>query len=350
LDSGLETVTFEAGSRLREIEPGAFSGCQSVKQLFLPASLEKMSGASLPLPRSCRIEIESGNPHFGKIDDFVIDLKEHCVLRYCGSERDVRIPEGIEKVDERCFVSFESIRGVKRAPMAFDRREYRDCATIRTVTIPSSVANLGGCCFRHCFRLQSVSFCAGSQLNSISAEAFSWCSALASIVLPASVKTLGAYCFCCCCKLVSSPLPADSELVRIEPWAFVGCSLLNSMVLPSSVEFVGDHCFEKCDLLLGLTFASPSHVRELLLDFSLRRSCAVSIPDSVEILSLGTSLEILSSRSAERTLSFGRESRLTEFRDETYKRGNSLPRRLFLQFASSTLKTFRIKLEFDEGR
>jgi hypothetical protein len=88
----------------------------------------------------------------------------------------------------------------------------------------------------------------------------------------------------------------------------------------------------------------------LLLDFSLRRSCVVSIPDSVAILSLGTSLEILSSRSSERTLSFGPDSRLTEFQDESYKSGNSLPRRLFMQFASRSLKIFRLKLEFDDGR
>jgi hypothetical protein len=57
LISDLSIVTFEAGSKLREIEAGAFSGCPMLKRMCIPASVERMTGKSLPLPQDCRIEI-----------------------------------------------------------------------------------------------------------------------------------------------------------------------------------------------------------------------------------------------------------------------------------------------------
>jgi hypothetical protein len=373
--SVLQTVTFEAGSKLREIEPGAFLGCRSLRQLLIPASVEKMSGKSLPLARACQIEIESGNRHFAKQDDFVIDLTNHSALRYLGSELEVRIPEGIEKVDEGCFASVESIRysGSSNHRSWFGSVSFGDWAHVRTITIPSSVALLGDCCFRQCSELESAFFCSGSPLGSIPMEAFFACSALESIVLPSSVKTLGVRCFCRCLKLVNSPLPVDSEVVRIEPGAFWNCSLLTSVFLPSSIEFIGEQCFQDCDSLSILTFGLPSHLRELL-DLPPNLLCFVSIPDSVEVLSVGAaggtwfgpdlfscgpgpagsvgrlsgpdSGQGLSGRSSGRTLSFGRDSRLADFEAGSNARGRRLGDRTFVQFSSGWLKRFRMKLEF----
>jgi hypothetical protein len=64
---------------------------------------------------------------------------------------------------------------------------------------------------------------------------------------------------------------------------------LTSMVLPSSVEASGDECFIGSDSLSSLAFSSPSRLRELL-DLPLQLSGFVSIPDSVEILSLSVDL------------------------------------------------------------
>jgi hypothetical protein len=56
------------------------------------------------------------------------------------------------------------------------------------------------------------------------------------------------------------------------------------MTLPSSVESVGLLSFIYCRALSSLSFASPSHLRELL-DLPPWLSGLVSIPDSVEVLS-----------------------------------------------------------------
>jgi hypothetical protein len=77
-----------------------------------------------------------------------VGLNEYSALRYCGSEFVVRIPEGIERIDECCFVSLEciTVKGLGR----FSSRDYFDWARLKAITIPSSVTSLGGRCFNRC--------------------------------------------------------------------------------------------------------------------------------------------------------------------------------------------------------
>jgi hypothetical protein len=48
IQSPLETVTFEPGSRLRTIESKAFWCCPFMKSFFIPRSVENMTSGSLP--------------------------------------------------------------------------------------------------------------------------------------------------------------------------------------------------------------------------------------------------------------------------------------------------------------
>jgi hypothetical protein len=50
--SSLATVTFEPGSELRRIEPFAFSGCNSLQSISLPASVQMISADSFA---ECRL-------------------------------------------------------------------------------------------------------------------------------------------------------------------------------------------------------------------------------------------------------------------------------------------------------
>jgi hypothetical protein len=179
-------------------------------------------------------------------------------------------------------------------------------------------------------------------LDFVGNQAFGRCEALNSIILPSSVKTLGWGCFTDCGSLSNSPLPADSEVLRIEGWAFSGCSALKSMVLPSSTEFVGECCFVGCHSLSRLTFASPCHLRELL-DLPLVLTGVVSIPNSVESVMFHESAP----PRLERTLTFGRDSKLAKLRSLPIR--GLFPSRSFLQVSSRILKLFRADFEFDGG-
>jgi hypothetical protein len=79
-----------------------------------------------------------------------------------------------------------------------------------------------------------------------------------------------------------------------------------------------------------------------LLDLPPRLSGVVSIPDSVEVLSFYGSVGVIS----ERTLVFGRDSRLREIHVKSNVRPT--PYRSFLQFAARSLKIFRTNMELEQ--
>jgi hypothetical protein len=108
----LENVTFEPGSRLRRIAAGAFYGCEFLKGISIPASVEEMSAASFPKSRNCLFEIESDNRHFHMKGTFMIDFYEHLIVRYCGIASEVTISYQVEGIGVYCFFSCESIRSV----------------------------------------------------------------------------------------------------------------------------------------------------------------------------------------------------------------------------------------------
>jgi hypothetical protein len=339
----LENVEFEPGSRLREIESDAFLGCSWLTHLCIPGSVEKLTGASFPDSRKCRIEIDSMNCSFHLTRDCVLHFSRPRLVRYCGMASEMTIPDEIQTIDERAFGFCHSIRYLKFGPMSrlssIGRLAFTECVNLTTITIPASVTLLGDQCFSGCLFLETVSFCSGSQLKHIPESAFAFCRFVTSITLPASVKTLGARCFSQCPRLANSPLPVDSEVVRIRERAFAGCCSLQSMVLPSSLALLGRSCFEGCTSLVSLTFASPSHLRELL-DLPPVLTGVIAIPDSVEVFSLCQKAAPL----PDRTMVFGPDSRLAKFSLKSARKSRHC--RAFGQVSTRTLKIIRAGLEF----
>jgi hypothetical protein len=319
--SQLESLTFEPGSKLREIESGAFCGCELLQEICIPTSVQKLSAASFPRSRHCRIELEPGNRYFEMVGDFLMRLTFNSIVRYCGTGSEVGIGDEIAKIEEYCFAFCESLRSLSFGSMshlsAIEARAFWMCQKLESIAIPSPALFLGEHCFDACTSLQTVAFCPDSRLDCINESAFSGCLSLESIILPSSLKRLGAGCFSSCPKLANSS---------------------QSIVLPPSLEFIGDDCFVGCESVSCLAFPSQSHLRELL-DLPPLLARPVSIPDSVEIMVVTRPV-----RWSQQTLTFGPESRLSAFRTKSAEGIDC--GRFFLRFSSRSLRLFRANLEF----
>jgi hypothetical protein len=201
-----------------------------LKEICIPASVEKMTGRSLP-PTLGRIEVENGNKHFARLGDFLVDLGRDWILRYVGSEVEVTTPDDIEKLDDCCFRLCESVCHLRIAAIcrlsSIESRVFLYCLSLNNIDIPSPVTFIGDHCFSHCSSLEHVSFRSGSELICISDSTFLNCGCLRSITLPAGVKTIGSKCFDGCQRLVQSLFPVDSEVVRIE--AIGSCVLFSCL-------------------------------------------------------------------------------------------------------------------------
>ena len=90
-------------------------------------------------------------------------------------------------------------------------------------------------------------------------NAFKECRSLTSINIPSSVTSLGSYCFYYCDGLTSINIP--SSVTSVGDWCFSDCSNLTSINIPSSVTSLGDGCFSDCFKLTRISI--PSSVTSL---------------------------------------------------------------------------------------
>ena len=134
---------------------------------------------------------------------------------------------------------------------------FSGCSGLTSLTIPSSVTEIGYGAFYECSGLTSLTI--PSSVTSIGDFAFSGCSGLTSLAIPSSVTSIGDYAFKGCSGLTSLTIP--SSVTEIGSHAFEGCSGLTSMIIPSSVTWISTMAFKDCSGLTSLTI--PSRVTSI---------------------------------------------------------------------------------------
>lgn len=144
---------------------------------------------------------------------------------------------------------------------------------IISVTIPSTVVNIGAGAFANCTSLKAVYglenclsiqqiqektfFCCESlksislppDLKYIGEQAFLQCYALENIDFPTSLKTIDRAAFFSCTALTKIVFP---DGIRKIDSAFAGCVSLNDVIIPASVEELGSGAFMDCSSLKNI--------------------------------------------------------------------------------------------------
>ena len=154
---------------------------------------------------------------------------------------------------------------------------------IQSVIIKSGVSNIGGCAFRGCVNLTSVSL--GNSVTSIASEAFYGCSGLTSITIPESVGSICWRAFAWCgltsitilgspwideafgCPLTSVHISDLDKFLRIEyerPWEFndplnfahhlfLNGEEIKDLVIPSTITKINDGALSGASSLTSVT-------------------------------------------------------------------------------------------------
>ena len=125
---------------------------------------------------------------------------------------------------------------------------FEDCATLHSVTIPSSVTSIGVWAFRWCNSLTSITI--PSSVTSIGDGAFEGCSSLTSVTIPSSVTSIGWGVFSGCTSLTSITIP--NSVTSIGDGAFEDCSSLTSITIPNSVTSIGWGITSGCSSLTSI--------------------------------------------------------------------------------------------------
>ena len=131
---------------------------------------------------------------------------------------------------------------------------FRDCRSLTSIEIPSSVTSIGDYAFYYCISLTSITFGENSQLASIGSEAFDWCRSLTSIEIPNSVTSIGESAFSSCHSVTS--IVISSNVTRISDRTFKSCSSLTSIEIPSNLTSIGLEAFRDCSSLTSIVIPS----------------------------------------------------------------------------------------------
>ena len=159
--------------------------------------------------------------------------------------------------------------------------------------IPNTVTSIGYQAFQGATSLASVTFEAGSNLETIGNHAFRATTSLASIIIPASVNDIGANSFNGS-SISSFDIP--SGVVRIRQYAFANTHNLTSVTIPNTVTHLDQAAFQNS----GLT--------------------SVTIPKSVTVIGVAAFQEASDLVS----VSFEEDSELTQFLDQAFFKAHSL--------------------------
>jgi hypothetical protein len=89
---GLSSLTFEAGSKLEQIEESAFSDCPQLTQIMIPSAIVALctnwaSGSSLKY-----VLFESGASLHAMLEAGKVDLSHNCEIRIPACDRDMKFP------------------------------------------------------------------------------------------------------------------------------------------------------------------------------------------------------------------------------------------------------------------
>jgi hypothetical protein len=346
----LTSLTFEPGTKLREIARDAFPRCPSLKSIFLPASLSKIDGSAFIDSSIEKIHVDEANPHYFVSGDFLIASQGMTFVRYFGLSTDLVIGSDCRPIGPYCFahcghlltILFDA--GWRLPQIMFGT--FLACRSLKSICIPASVEVISGHSFNRCSSLSELTFESGSRLIEIGAQAFCDCFSLVSICIPANVERLLKHSFARCSSLTSMSFERGSKLSRIGPFAFFGCSSIRSFCIPAQLEVMEWTVLSSCQSLTELTFEIPSRLKTLALPPS-EFGC-LCIPDSVEVIS--GSLRRSGARSC--LLQFSDKSQLKIVRLGLFSRElgtvndtqNGIG--IFICLSEGQLRQFRSKCEF----
>lgn len=161
---------------------------------------------------------------------------------------------------------------------AIPKNFFRDCKTLQSVSVPSSVTTVENAAFIGCTNLVSCNIpsittiktsafyncssltneCVASLLRegvtSIGDYGFFKCNSILNLVLPNSLTSLGSYAFNGCKKL--KELSIGSGLTVINSYTFADCVSLTNVVIPNNITDINDYAFDSCTSMGSLTLGS----------------------------------------------------------------------------------------------
>ena len=180
-----------------------------------------------------------------RIDGSIFD--DGAGFKECTKLVSVTLPSSIKEIGLYAFYNCTSLKSIT-IPSGVTTIEYDTfdgCTSLTNVTLPSTVTNIESDAFRNCSSLQNITL--PSKLTNLGGGAFYGCIKLQSITVPSGVTDLRYGTFENCTSLITVNLP--SEMTGFSNNVFAGCTSLTSITLPKKLINIGGSAFDGCTKL-----------------------------------------------------------------------------------------------------
>ncbi len=178
-------------------------------------------------------------------------LKEgEFIFRECPSLESVNIPSTLKEIPEMCFFDCTSLKEVhiEDGVQAVGVSAFGDCKNLTDVELPDSVLYIKNSAFKSCENLKNVNL--PKNLEYIGEYAF-YKTGIEQINLPSKLKEINEQAFGYT-PLKEIKLPDSLESIGYE--TFKGCKSLTKAYIPKSVMNKPNNAFYACDNLSKITF------------------------------------------------------------------------------------------------
>lgn len=288
--NGVELEELAIPDTIRFIPDKCFMYLRSLRTIYIPAGVEQI-GKNILLGCSSlqSIKVDSGNKYYDSREDChaIVRTKTNCLIETCAcstivssirmieeralsnclTQSEIRLPEGIRKVDNKMFKGFAHLQTIHLPStiVSIGEEAFADCKQLERIILPESVERIGRDAFRDCCRLQELCIpslvkivqdrllqgCTSLRkvllpdgLQRIGSDAFESCGNLKEIHLPDSLKSIGSMAFFRCTSLKSITIPVGVDCIRMR--TFAHCRMLQTVVLPNSLIAIRDAAFYAC--------------------------------------------------------------------------------------------------------
>ena len=176
------------------------------------------------------------------------------VFSNCYSLKALTIPSGVTNIGNSICQYCHALEyvSIPNSVTAIASSAFNECNILKYVAIPSGVTSIKSSLFNNCVSLENVNVPSG--VTSISNSVFYNCRQLEEIDIPSSVTSIGTSIFNGCSSLKSITL--SNNITAINSNAFSYCVSLESITIPSNVTSIGSSAFSSCHTLKSITLPS----------------------------------------------------------------------------------------------